>query len=1076
MSKARKVHRKLKTTNFATWNLNGRLHEKLRQEQLIQDMSQRGICFAALQETGWKTEAEVNGPKGEHIINFDSKIEGYRGLGFYISPEWKDRIVTSKLVNNRIAVARFKAWETEELVIINVYGPTMMRTSDDPEMTEAFFNELKEVYLKEKRKTRAVFILGDFNAKIGRKIAEDGNFMGNFGKGDRNENGDILRQFLEETGMYLVNTHFRHYDRQIATWHGGRPPRKRKQQRNDQRSGGLHNQIDYIAIPRMMTKLFTDAKAIGPLKYRSDHSMVVGKVMLKDLYKLPRVRKDEKKVKMNLETLHIPELQREFQETVDIRIRSAKDVNPEMTNKERYENVKEILRQTAEETLPREHVRKNGKIRYLDDKILDALSNQQLKLTNHIYHISGRTNTVKKKRLRTKRNKIFKQIKERIRQLNEERLQSLATELENSKGNRRVYEVARIMSKTQNNNFSLYDEQGDKIYEKGVMIKAITGFYSTFFARQGAEVIQPWRGEPRKLNMEITAEEVKDAAKRLSNHRALGPDNVDGELIKNGGEAVHIELSNIFNSIFMMHETIEELKEGYLYALNKPGKARRAENTRPLVFLPAMRKVLSNIALERISTKAGDFLSLSQHAYRAKRSTTEVSMTAQWLRATSERYAERIHIMGIDLSKAFDCIDRKILMDTMEQHGIATEDDLRLIQFLISETQLQVKIGSTFGEKFRTTIGTPQGDALSPLLFLIYLEQIIRTSNVQNHISGRDLIYAYADDVNFATTEQGIERMSQHDDQQIYTAKANCHCAACRAYTLENTLPQHFATYHMQMNATKTTHVEFEPGRTSQVSLMTLGNQVSGELECKMRIQSANAAFNSMQSVWLKRLSTSTETKMRLYNSCVKSRLLYNAGVCTYTRVQLDKIDAAHRRHLRRLLGIYYPEKISNPELYERTESKPISVTITGLRWTMLGHTLRLPEDTPGNKAIKQYYQRKVEQTDVPRKSTNRGRVLTTLPRLLQLDLTRKLSARERNENFAITGLKNGTDLAILRRKAENRDNWRDSVKILVHKEQQLWNARDQKKKTKRDELRAARHQERTQRQRTIQDYFGRRT
>jgi hypothetical protein len=278
------------------------------------------------------------------------------------------------------------------------------------------------------------------------------------------------------------------------------------------------------------------------------------------------------------------------------------------------------------------------------------------------------------------------------------------------------------------------------------------------------------------------------------------------------------------------------------------------------------------------------------------------------------------------------------------------------------------------------------------------------------------------------------------------------------------------------MNATKTTHVEFEPGRTSQVSLMTLGNQVSGELECKMRIQSANAAFNSMQSVWLKRLSTSTETKMRLYNSCVKSRLLYNAGVCTYTRVQLDKIDAAHRRHLRRLLGIYYPEKISNPELYERTESKPISVTITGLRWTMLGHTLRLPEDTPGNKAIKQYYQRKVEQTDVPRKSTNRGRVLTTLPRLLQLDLTRKLSARERNENFAITGLKNGTDLAILRRKAENRDNWRDSVKLLVHKEQQLWNARDQKKKTKRDELRAARHQERTQRQRTIQDYFGRRT
>jgi hypothetical protein len=94
---------------------------------------------------------------------------------------------------------------------------------------------------------------------------------------------------------------------------------------------------------------------------------------------------------------------------------------------------------------------------------------------------------------------------------------------------------------------------------------------------------------------------------------------------------------------------------------------------------------------------------------------------------------------------------------------------------------------------------------------------------------------------------------------------------------------------------------------------------------------------------------------------------------------------------------------------------------------------------------------------------------------LTTLDLTRKLTERERKENFAITGLNDGTDLAILRRKAENRDDWRDSVKILVHKEQRQWNTRDQKKKTKRDKLRAARYQERMQRQRTIQDYFGRR-
>ena len=148
---------------------------------------------------------------------------------------------------------------------------------------------------------------------------------------------------------------------------------------------------------------------------------------------------------------------------------------------------------------------------------------------------------------------------------------------------------------------------------------------------------------------------------------------------------------------------------------------------------------------------------------------------------------------------------------------------------------------------------------------------------------------------------------------------------------------------------------------------------------------------------------------MKLYNSCIKSRLLYNAEVSTYTRVELDKIDAAHRRHLRRLLGIFYPEKIGNEDLYERTESKPISVAITELRWTMLGHTLRRPETTPGNQVMIQYFQRKIMNSDIARKTTNRGRVLTTLPRLLQRDIMEKLKTkRQRNDLFAIDSLKTG--------------------------------------------------------------------
>jgi len=77
----------------------------------------------------------------------------------------------------------------------------------------------------------------------------------------------------------------------------------------------------------------------------------------------------------------------------------------------------------------------------------------------------------------------------------------------------------------------------------------------------------------------------------------------------------------------------------------------------------------------------------------------------------------------------------------------------------------------------------------------------------------------------------------------------------------------------------------------------------------------------------------------------------------------------------------------------------------------MLGHTLRRPETTPGNQVMIQYFQRKIMNSDIARKTTNRGKGLTTLSRLLQRDITEKLKTpRQRKDLFAIDRLKTGTN------------------------------------------------------------------
>lgn len=771
------------------------------------------------------------------------------------------------------------------------------------------------------------------------------------------------------------------------------------------------------------------------------------------------------------------EVREKYQAEVHRKLRQEVRNDTLLTVNERYLLIKQVLKEAANEVLPRAPSRVQGKLRYFDDEVIDRLSKRQLNLTKRIYN--RKRNKQKNQRLRRRRSQIFKQIRKRVQQLTEARVEQLATEMEENKGNRRVFEIARVLSKHQDTHFSLYNRVNDRIHETTEIIKVITRHYSKFFAREGATPLPQWRGAPRALEKIITGAEVTEAAKRLRNNRALGPDNVAGELLKYGGEEIHEELATAYNGVFERHEQIAELTEGYLFTMNKPGKPRVVENTRPLVFLSITRKVLSGIVLRRISEKADRFLSLSQHAYRANRSTTEITMTTQWLRATSEKYAERVHIMGIDLSKAFDCIDRGKLIQVLEQQQIASEDELRLIQYLISDTKLQVKLGQTYGEKFQTVIGTPQGDALSPMLFLIYLEQIIRTANLEQRLAQRDVIYAYADDVNFAMIEADEVREEMHRERQEDEMLIECQCAACRAHQLEEHLPRKFTEYGMQMNAGKTTHVEFKMGNSSEAQLITVGNDVNGKRECAARIQSANSAFNSMQRIWFRKASLSVATKMKLYNSCVQPRMMYNAGASAYTRVELDKLDAAHRRHLRRILGVFYPEHITNEETYRRTEARPISIDVVEKRWTLLGHTLRLAKDTTGNKVITQYFQNKIAGANEERKLTRRGRVLTTLPRLLQRDLREKLTVHERRTHFNIDDLENGRHIEILRRTAVNRSKWRRGVEAMVEKEHTRWTKRNTEKSRKRaaEKItyeRRKREEEARKRQRTTETNGGR--
>jgi hypothetical protein len=381
-----------------------------------------------------------------------------------------------------------------------------------------------------------------------------------------------------------------------------------------------------------------------------------------------------------------------------------------------------------------------------------------------------------------------------------------------------------------------------------------------------------------------------------------------------------------------------------------------------------------------------------------------------------------------------------------------------MITFLLSKTELKVKIGTAVGPNFRTVIGTPQGDALSPILFLVYLEHILKNFRTDNKhlIEEHEYEFGYADDMYYSLRDKDDTRRGKHVDEVDYRFDQECNCAKCRAEQIETILPEYMQEYHMKMNGDKTLHVEWTKGMTRNTSIQILGNNISPDFEIKMRKSKAANALNLMYNTWIQKENTvSTDTKVYLYNTFVRPHLLYNAGSCPYLQHHLDKLDSFHRRQLRRVLGIFYPAHISNSDVYIQTDSIPISVMIGTMRWAHLGHILRLDEKAPAQLAMRNYFSgRVIEEGRAEERTEQRpARLFQTLPRIININL-KVLKEYSPNVLGNLRSITSATELSILKRYAENSKKWYTDVVVNMEKALlQEFNRREVNRRQKLDVL-----------------------
>ena len=113
-----------------------------------------------------------------------------------------------------------------KITVIQVYALTS--NAEEAEV-EQFYEDLQD-FLELTSKKDVLFIIGDWNAKVGSQ--ETPGITGTFGLGVQNEAGQRLIEFCQENALVIANTLFQQHKKTLYTWTSP--------------NGQYQNQIDYI--------------------------------------------------------------------------------------------------------------------------------------------------------------------------------------------------------------------------------------------------------------------------------------------------------------------------------------------------------------------------------------------------------------------------------------------------------------------------------------------------------------------------------------------------------------------------------------------------------------------------------------------------------------------------------------------------------------------------------------------------------------------------------------------------------------------------------------------------------------
>ena len=233
----------------------------------------------------------------------------------------------------------------------------------------------------------------------------------------------------------------------------------------------------------------------------------------------------------------------------------------------------------------------------------------------------------------------------------------------------------------------------------------------------------------------ITEPAVIKLIESINTSKSSCLDKLPSKLLKDALLAIPSQITHLFNMSLITGIFPDAWKEGKISPILKKGNITEVNNLRPITQTPLIGKLLERYVTDHITNylESNNLLYTGQGGFRKNHSTIKSAFSLISDVCHNKNNKEYTLAVFLDISKAFDSVNHDVLLHKISKIGIGGSVLEWLNNYLYNRTQYVVSAGHCSSKK-HTICGVPQGSVIGPILFLIYVNDMLNL-NVKSKIT-----------------------------------------------------------------------------------------------------------------------------------------------------------------------------------------------------------------------------------------------------------------------------------------------------------------------------------------------------